>query len=109
MTQRDEHLPDEQAALKAMVEAYDRLRRLGWREAIYSPKDGSAFEAIEAGSTGIHRCRYQGEWPNGQWWIEDDDTILPAHPILFRLYPADEAKRQAAEAAARSRAEREAE
>ena len=86
-------MPDVQSAINALFEAWLRLKELGWREAIYCPKDGTSFEVIEAGSTGIFPCHYDGKWPGGTWWIEEDGGC-PSHPILFRLYPADEAKRQ---------------
>jgi len=106
LAERAAKLPDEKTAIRAMFEAFDRLRELGWREAIYCPKDGSAFEVIEPGSTGVFRCHYEGEWPKGSWWIEDDGDLYPSHPILFRLYPEDEEKRKAkmAEAIAKYRA-----
>ena len=81
---RSEDMPTESDALRAMFQAYQRLRELGWRDAIYCPKDGSHFNAIEAGSTGIHDCSYDGEWPKGRWWIYDGD-IWPSRPILFKL------------------------
>lgn len=76
-------MPDEQSAINTMMEAFTRLKELGWREAIYCPKDGSMFKAIEPGSTGIHDCYYEGEWPKGSWWVVDGDT-WPSRPILFR-------------------------
>lgn len=76
-------MPDMDAALMLMVEAHNRLRELGWREAMYCPKDGTSFEVIEAGSGGIHVCHYHGEWPNG-WWISADGDLWPSHPILWR-------------------------
>lgn len=78
-------MPDERAALNTLMDAYTRLKELGWREAIYCPKDGTEFEVIEAGSTGIHRCHYDGEWPNGSWWISAGGDLWPSRPILFRL------------------------
>lgn len=83
-----EKLPDEKAALNAMVEAFHRLKDFGWREAMYCPKDGSGFQVIEAGGTGVHHCTYDGEWPDGSWWIHADGDLWPSRPILFRLYPA---------------------
>ena len=71
-------------ALLNLFEAYQDLKRLGWNDAIYCPKDGTWFDAIEAGSTGIHNCQYQGQWPNGGWWVADGD-VWPSRPILFRL------------------------
>lgn len=92
---RAKDMPDEKTALNAMHEAYTRLKELGWSEAIYCPKDGSAFNAIEAGSTGVHRCHYEGEWPNGSWWVRDEQDLYPSHPILYRLDPEKEAERRA--------------
>ena len=99
---RAERMPDEKAALKAMQDAYTRLRELGWREASYCPKDGTHFQAIEAGSTGIHDANYTGEWPSGSWWIYDGD-VWPSRPILFRLYPEDQKKEDERWAAGRER------
>lgn len=81
---RADQMPDEQAALQVMFSAWERLKELGWREAMYCPKDGTAFDAIEAGSTGIHTCFYEGEWPDGHWWIAEAGDLWPARPILFR-------------------------
>lgn len=92
--ERAKKLPDERTAIDAMFEAFDRLRELGWNDAIYCPKDGSSFQVIEAGSIGIFRCHYEGEWPEGSWWISADGDLWPSRPILYRLYPEDEAKRK---------------
>lgn len=78
---RKELMPDEESARKLLFDAYIRLKEFGWNDAIYCPKDGRSFEVIECGSTGIHPCTYQGEWPKGSWWIED----CPSRPVLFRL------------------------
>jgi hypothetical protein len=84
---RAEKMPDERAAILQMFEAVQRLKELGWNDAIYCPKDGSEFDAIEAGSTGIHRCHYDGEWPDGRWWVADNGDLWPSRPILFRKTP----------------------
>jgi hypothetical protein len=88
-TSRTEKMPDEQSALRHMFEGYQRLKSLGWNDIIYCPKDGSMFSAIEAGSTGVHRCRYEGEWPTGKWWLYDGD-MWPARPILWRPIKDDD-------------------
>ncbi|KPH74068.1 hypothetical protein [Bosea vaviloviae] len=87
-------MPTEGDALRELGRAYERLRQLGWSDAIYCPKDGSEFDAIEAGSTGIHRCQYEGDWPNGRWWIADAGDLWPSRPILYRLDPEAEAARK---------------
>ena len=91
---RARRIPDEQAAIRVMWDGWYRLKELGWSEAIYCPKDGTHFQAIEPGSTGIHDCNYQGEWPKGSWWVYDGD-IWPSRPCLFKLYPEDQAKEDA--------------
>lgn len=88
-------MPDEKTALQHLHDAYTRLRDMGWRDAIYCPKDGSTFEIIEVGSTGIHRAHYSGEWPTGSWWAEDAGDLWPSRPALFRLLPEDQAKEDA--------------
>lgn len=77
-------MPDEQSAIRAMFDAWMRLKELGWNDAQYCPKDGSSFDALEAGSTGIHRCRYEGDWPTGNYWIEAEGDLWPSRPILYR-------------------------
>lgn len=84
-------MPTEQDAIMAMWSAYQRLKELGWRNAVYCPKDGSVFNVIEAGSTGIHKCSYDGDWPNGVYWIHADGDLCPSNPILFKKgEPTDE-------------------
>lgn len=85
---RAARMPDEETALRVLQDAYQRLKELGWREAIYCPKDRSLFEVIEVGSTGVHDCYYEGRWPDGSWWIVGDGDLWPSRPILFRLKAA---------------------
>lgn len=84
---RAAEMPDEQAAIRGMWDGYQRLKELGWNDACYCPKDGSLFFVIEPGSTGIHTANYQGEWPDGCFWIAEAGDIWPSHPILFKLFP----------------------
>jgi hypothetical protein len=90
---READMPTERDALRVMVDAYHRLHELGWNNAIYCPKDGTRFLAIEPGSSGIHDCHYRGEWPDGSWWIESDGDLWPSRPCLWKekLYPPDDA------------------
>jgi len=81
---RRELMPDEQAAIRMFFEAWLRLKELGWREVMYAPKDGTWFDAIEPGSTGIHDCHYKGEWPEGSWWVSAYGDLYSANPALFR-------------------------
>lgn len=77
-------MPDEQAAISVMFQSWLRLRELGWREAMYCPKDGRSFKVIEPGSTGIFDCHYHGEWPTGSYWVSDAHDLWPSHPVLFK-------------------------
>jgi len=98
-------MPDEQSAIRAMFRAWQRLKELGWNDAIYCPKDGPTFKVIEAGSTGIFDCYYSGEWPDGYFMTSDGTDVYPSSqpPILFKLTPeaqaAQDAKRTTAAAA----------
>ncbi len=82
--QRAEQMPDERAAIDMLFSAWLRLKELGWNDAMYCPKDGSEFDVIEPGSTGIHKCRYHGEWASGHFCVYDAGDEWPSHPILFR-------------------------
>lgn len=84
---RKELMPDEEAARSMFFDAWLRLRDFGWREAMYCPKDGRLFEVIEAGSTGVHKCEYNGEWPKGSYWIHADNDLSPSHPTMYRDLP----------------------
>lgn len=84
-------MPDEKSAIEAFNQAFTRLKELGWSDAQYCPKDGSEFNVIEVGSTGIHRCHYSGEWPKGYWMVHAGGDLWPSRPVLFRLDPEKEA------------------
>lgn len=70
---------EEVREVRAIFHAFDRLRKLGWREAIYAPRDQSPLLLIEAGSTGIHHG-YRDDYG---FWIAEGDTY-PSNPILFK-------------------------
>lgn len=110
--ERAERMPDEQAAIRALMDAWLRLKELGWREGKCCPRDGTKFRVIELGSTGIFDGDCSGEWPQCTWTTYDERDAYPsAHPpAFFKLYPEDQARYDArmAEAAARFKAEREA-
>ena len=105
---RNELMPDEKAAIKMMMDAHTRLKDFGWREPQYCPKEGTRFNVIELGSTGIFEGEYRGEWPDGTWYTYDEHDVYPSSiaPAMFKLFPADEEKRKQrmAEAGARYRA-----
>lgn len=86
-SRRKELMPDEQAARYLFGDAWQRLKQMGWNDACFCPKDGSLFEVIEAGSTGIHKCSYDGEWPSGTYWVHSEGDLWPSHPLLFRHFP----------------------
>jgi hypothetical protein len=75
---------EETVELRAMFTAYQKLKALGWNDAVYCPKDGTVFLSISAGSTGVHETTYMGEWPKGGWWVHDGGDVWPAHPILWK-------------------------
>ena len=85
--ERAERLPKVQDCLLEMLRAKERLREFGWSDGIYAPKDGTVFEVIEFGSTGIFDCRYHGEWPDGHWMTFDGGDVYPSSsaPLMYRL------------------------
>lgn len=106
--ERSSAMPNEMAAINALFEAWLRLKELGWSEAQYCPKDGTSFQAIEAGSTGIHPCFYEGEWPDGHWIVGEGMDCGPGRPILFKRYPGDQMRYEAKMAELRRRYREEA-
>ena len=88
---RNELMPDEKTAIEMLFNAHRRLKDFGWNDACYCPKDGSEFLALEAGSTGQHVCVYRGEWPKGNYWIQDPELgPSPSNPVLYK--PIKEAR-----------------
>lgn len=81
---RAEQMPTEFDCLRVMTQAHLRLKDLGWREACYAPKDGSYFDAIEPGCSGIQECCYLGEWPRGTFFASYGGDLWPCRPSLFR-------------------------
>ena len=92
--ERAERMPDEHAAIRAMMDAYIRLTELGWRPGVHIPRDGTTVRVIELGSTGIFDCDCTGEWPDCTWTTYDGHDAYPSsqHPALFKLYPEDQEK-----------------
>lgn len=78
-TDRATAMPTERDALAAMTQAHHRLTELGWRSAMYAPKD-SPLLLIEPGSSGIHSGRRDAYG----FWILDGD-MWPSSPCLFKL------------------------
>lgn len=80
-------MPTEQDAVRAMWEAWQRLRELGWREGRYMPTTGERFATIELGSTGIHSCRASSDGSKTTWVTYDGDTWPSSKPpALFRTW-----------------------
>lgn len=84
MTLTELDAKEERALLLSMSADFHQLKKFGWQPIMYCPKDGSIFDAIEAGSSGIHECYYEGEWPKGGWWIVANNDLWPSKPILWR-------------------------
>lgn len=80
--------PTETECLRVMSDIRARLSDMGWKNAIYCPKDGTVFDAIEFGCTTIFDCWYDGDWPNGRWWMSDGSDIWPTRPVAYRDKPA---------------------
>lgn len=80
-----ELLPTEKDAMELVWIGIQRLKDLGWKDAIYCPKDkGNRSRFWECGCIGSAPGFYFGEWPNGTWFIEDRGDAWPSNPSLFR-------------------------
>ena len=89
---RAELMPTERDAIRAMFEAWQRLKELGWRDGRYMPTNGERHAGIQCGSTGIHAMTAtRDEGPFGALtarttWTTYDGDIWPSSvpPVLFR-------------------------
>lgn len=81
-----ELMPDEDSAIRMMFNAYQRLRALGWKDAVYAPKDGTEFLAIERSSTGKFPTRYIMD---GKYL---DNDVSERYFAMFRPIDAREAQ-----------------
>lgn len=82
---RAEAMPTEEDAVRVMSSAFQRLRELGWKEAMYlSSERSGTVRLIEPGSSGIHQGNYMGEWPTGGWWIHEEGDLWPSKPCLAK-------------------------
>lgn len=79
--------PQEKQLLVAMQASISELKKLGWTEIIYCPKDGTEFLCLTGIDPQVHRCIYQGKWPEGFWWILEAGDMWPARPILWKPLP----------------------
>lgn len=82
--ERADRMPTERDAIQALFNAYQRLKELGWNDAIYAPKDGTEFDSVFAGSTGIGCTFYLGDWPSGGFFTAEGGDLWPGDPILYR-------------------------
>lgn len=81
--QRAADMPTEEAAVTTMMQAWLRLKELGWKEARYVPADTKEWHLIEIGSSGIHvGHRMEGE--RDCWWIAEAGDLWPSRPCLVK-------------------------
>ena len=83
-TTRAMAMPTEESAMKAMYQAYQRLKELGWKDSMYCPKYGERSMYLVCGCTQTAPGAYHGEWPTGCWFLEDAGDLWPSMPVLFR-------------------------
>ena len=78
--ERAERLPTEEVCIREMVECWARLKELGWKEAMYAPKDGSRIDVIEPGCSAV-----LDGWRDekGRFWSGEEGW--PVTPTLFRV------------------------
>jgi len=94
-------MPTEQDAIRAMFNARERLKELGWSEGQYMPTTGERFAGVQNGSTGIHAMTAtRDEGPFGALtartiWTTYDGDIWPSNvpPVLYRPWRETDVQR----------------
>lgn len=84
---RKELIPDEQTALKLMLDCCTRLREMGWRSPPkFTTKQGKyKFKVIEFGSTGIFDVTSDvGENGEFRWWHASHGDVYPITPLMVK-------------------------
>lgn len=89
---RAQSMPTEKDAIRAMYEAWTRLKELGWREGEYMPKDGKRYAGIQSGSTGIHAFTARPLEAGGTMYEVYDGDIWPTRtpPVVFRPWKTED-------------------
>ena len=86
--QKDWREAGEIKLLEQLNDAYEGLKACGWQEAVYCPKDGTRFLAIDMGSAGVFPCYWMGNKLNGGgFWSEAHGDLWPARPVLWKPMP----------------------
>ena len=81
--ERAEHLPTTDHCTVALLQVMERLRELGWRDAVeHAPKNRS-FDAIVLGGSGVHRCMWLGG-KTGGYFIEEAHDWWPARIVVWK-------------------------
>jgi len=87
IAERAERLEWAHPAMERAAAAFWELRNAGWRPAEYYPKGGGMFLAWRPDSPMPYKCKYEGTWPDGQWWAYIDGDVWPDRPVLWRPLP----------------------
>mgnify|MGYP001827385247 CR=1 FL=1 len=70
-------------SMPTIYELVQDMKRSGWSDAAYCPKDGSMFLAWDPLNLLPYHCTYRGEWPDGNWDAHSCGDIWPARPVLW--------------------------
>lgn len=81
-------------AMEQIAKFTQQLFEDGWRDAAYCPKDGSVFLAWVPTMSMPYRCKYEGQWPNGQWWAMLHGDMWPDRPMLWKPLPVEQAREE---------------
>ena len=81
---RAEDMPTEEDAIRSMARAHQRLTELGWKSISYAPKDGSKFDAVEAGCGKSGRCMFVPHGVDGSFFMAEVGDLWPSRPCLFK-------------------------
>jgi hypothetical protein len=81
-------LPTEEDCLRAMCDAKQRLRDLGWSDATYAPQ-GEELDIAEFGCSAVLKARRDDQ---RRFWVLEAGDIWPSSPVMYRRPPRTEAE-----------------
>lgn len=91
---RAEAMPTATEAVRALWDAWYRLKELGWKDPRYAPVDSRIKKIIEIGSTGLHdaHCIPRDGKEGESWWWIPANGYCPTTPILYLPDEQEEAE-----------------
>ncbi len=83
--EREERLPDEDAAIQAIIDGYGRLVEFGWKPVADIADDGSYLGIVHGKDSAVF-CRFvdPGRWGHWEVWHADEEDGESIWPVLVK-------------------------